>query len=94
MDPNEIYTTCVECIERACESLDELGITVDEINAVGIANQRGTNVNILKDLYLCTLETTVVWSKATGEPLHNAIVWLDTRTSELAKDCIERTPNK
>ncbi len=35
---------------------------------MGITNQR---------------ETTVVWDKTTGEPLHNAIVWLDTRTSEV-----------
>jgi glycerol kinase len=79
MDPNEIYSTCLECIERACESLEALGITVDEIKAVGIANQR---------------ETSLVWDKSTGEPLHNAIVWLDTRTSELAKEYIEKTPNK
>lgn len=36
--------------------------------AIGVTNQR---------------ETTVVWDRATGAPLHNAIVWLDTRTSAL-----------
>lgn len=35
------------------------------IKAIGMTNQR---------------ETTVVWDRATGQPLHNAIVWLDTRT--------------
>lgn len=30
-------------------------------------------------------ETTLVWDKHTGEPLHKAVVWLDTRTSELCQ---------
>ena len=38
--------------------------------AIGITNQR---------------ETTVVWDKETGKPLHNAVVWLDLRTSELCE---------
>jgi len=46
-----------------------------DIAAVGVTNQR---------------ETTVIWEKATGKPLYNAIVWQDTRTAdicnELAKD--------
>ncbi len=46
-----------------------------DIAAVGVTNQR---------------ETTVVWDKATGKPVYNAIVWQDTRTdqicNELAKD--------
>jgi glycerol kinase len=46
-----------------------------DIAAMGITNQR---------------ETTVVWDRLTGEPIHNAIVWQDTRTdviiNELAKD--------
>ena len=37
-----------------------------EIAAVGIANQR---------------ETTIVWERATGQPIHNAIVWQDRRTA-------------
>ena len=43
-------------------------ITPEEIAAVGITNQR---------------ETTVIWDRATGEPIYNAIVWQDTRTSDL-----------
>ena len=39
-------------------------------------------------------ETTVVWHKKTGLPLHNAIVWLDTRTADLAKESIHRTASK
>ncbi|NMO90822.1 glycerol kinase GlpK [Actinomycetospora sp. TBRC 11914] len=41
------------------------------IAAVGITNQR---------------ETTVIWDKATGEPIHNAIVWQDTRTQEICDE--------
>ncbi len=40
-------------------------IDIDQLSAIGITNQR---------------ETTVVWDKNTGKPLHNAIVWQDTRT--------------
>jgi len=42
-----------------------------DIRAVGITNQR---------------ETTVVWDRETGEPIHHAIVWQDTRTSELVRE--------
>ncbi|MEC9399900.1 MAG: FGGY family carbohydrate kinase, partial [Myxococcota bacterium] len=43
----------------------EAGIAPEEIVAVGITNQR---------------ETTVVWERASGKPIHNAIVWQDRRT--------------
>ncbi len=56
-------------------ALEKSGVKPEEIAAVGVTNQR---------------ETTVVWEKATGKPIHNAIVWQDTRTdkicNELAKD--------
>ncbi|WP_412542100.1 glycerol kinase GlpK [Longispora sp. K20-0274] len=42
-----------------------------EVVALGITNQR---------------ETTVVWDAATGEPLHNALVWQDTRTDDLVRE--------
>jgi glycerol kinase len=42
-----------------------------EIAAVGVTNQR---------------ETTVVWDKATGQPVHNAIVWQDTRTDQICNE--------
>jgi glycerol kinase len=42
-----------------------------KVVAVGITNQR---------------ETTVAWDKATGMPLHNAIVWHDTRTSHMCQE--------
>ena len=50
------------------ESLKRAGAGRGDVAAVGIANQR---------------ETTVVWDRVTGEPLHHAIVWQDTRTKEL-----------
>ena len=43
-------------------------VKVDEIAAIGITNQR---------------ETTVIWDKLTGEPIHNAIVWQDRRTASI-----------
>lgn len=56
-------------------AISKFNIDVKDIAACGITNQR---------------ETTVVWEKATGKPVYNAIVWQDTRTdkicNELAKD--------
>jgi len=78
MDPDEIYSTVVECIELACHELSKSGRNPNDICAIGISNQR---------------ETTVVWDKITGKSLHNAIVWLDNRTSFLAEELIQRTAN-
>src|SRR5580704_18110271 len=50
----------------AGEALDDAGVRSGELAAVGIANQR---------------ETVCVWDPASGEPLHNAIVWQDRRTA-------------
>jgi glycerol kinase len=50
------------------QTLTQGNIPSGRIAAVGITNQR---------------ETTVVWDRRTGEPLHNAIVWQDTRTKEI-----------
>ncbi|MFI6312647.1 glycerol kinase GlpK [Nocardia fusca] len=51
--------------------LDGAGITAGDIAAVGVTNQR---------------ETTVVWERDTGRPVHNAIVWQDTRTDRLCTE--------
>ena len=48
--------------------LKDTGISPEDIAAIGITNQR---------------ETTVVWDKETGEPIYNAIVWLDNRTKDI-----------
>lgn len=52
-------------------AMAKLRITPSDLAAVGITNQR---------------ETTVVWSKATGRPVHNAIVWQDTRTERIVRE--------
>ena len=49
------------------EAITSIGINGDNIAAIGITNQR---------------ETTIVWDAETGEPVYNAIVWQDRRTSE------------
>ena len=69
----------LEIWQRTQEVIDgclkKSGVDPKDIAAVGITNQR---------------ETTVVWDRATGKPVYNAIVWQDTRTdaicNELAKD--------
>ena len=48
------------------EALTEAGLVAGQIEAIGITNQR---------------DTTLVWNKNTGKPVHNAIVWQDRRTS-------------
>ena len=49
------------------EALAQSGIAADQIAALGITNQR---------------ETTIVWDKTSGEPVHRAIVWQDRRTAK------------
>ena len=50
------------------EAVEQAGAGSGDIAAVGITNQR---------------ETAVVWDRNTGEPIHNALVWQDTRTDKL-----------
>src|SRR3954447_20249921 len=51
--------------------MQDTGLTADNIAAIGITNQR---------------ETTVVWDRNTGRPIHNAIVWQDRRTAGFCDD--------
>src|ERR1700691_6290060 len=55
----------------AGEALQDAGVRRGELAACGIANQR---------------ETVCVWDPASGEPLHNAIVWQDRRTAERCEE--------
>lgn len=55
-------------------ALTKYKIDIKDIAACGITNQR---------------ETTVVWEKATGKPIHNAIVWQDTRTDRICNELAE-----
>ena len=61
--------------EVAREVLKKSGVAPQDIAAIGITNQR---------------ETTVVWNKETGEPIHNAIVWQDRRTAEFCDSLKEK----
>ena len=57
-----------ECALWVCrEVLQKTGITAQQIAAIGITNRR---------------ETTVLWDRKTGQPLHKAIVWQDRRTAD------------
>ena len=59
------------CQEVLQEALNDAGARRDDIAGLGITNQR---------------ETTLVWDKATGEPVHNALVWQDTRTDKIVEE--------
>lgn len=61
---SEIAAVASECIDGAVEKLAKAGHKASAIKAIGITNQR---------------ETTVAWSKKTGKPLCDAIVWTDSR---------------
>lgn len=63
-DPNEIWSSQ---LETALSISNKANISLTEIAAIGITNQR---------------ETTVVWDRQSGEPIYNAIVWQDRRTSK------------
>ncbi|HEU4539561.1 MAG TPA: FGGY family carbohydrate kinase, partial [Jiangellaceae bacterium] len=53
------------------QALAQANLNISDLAAVGITNQR---------------ETAVVWDRATGEPVHNAIVWQDTRTQPIVEE--------
>lgn len=55
----------------AAEAVTKKGLKGEQIAAIGITNQR---------------ETTVVWDRRTGEPIYNAIVWQDKRTSDFCDE--------
>ncbi|MBR3294473.1 MAG: glycerol kinase GlpK [Oscillospiraceae bacterium] len=60
-------------LEVSRAAMDKLQITAADVAAIGITNQR---------------ETTVVWDKATGEPVANAIVWQCRRTAPIIDDLV------
>ncbi len=59
----------------AAEALAKVGAAAADIAAIGITNQR---------------ETTIVWDRETGEPIHNAIVWQDRRTAAYCDSLLEK----
>ncbi len=56
-------------------ALDQAGATARDVAAIGITNQR---------------ETTLIWDRKTGQPIHRAIVWQDRRTSAYCQDLKSR----
>ena len=67
-DPRQRWATQSSTLT---EDLASLGISSDEVAAIGITNQR---------------ETTVVWEKDTGKPVYNAIVWQCRRTAQICDE--------
>jgi glycerol kinase len=65
-DAVEIWETQINAVKNVLKKAD---IKVEQLDAIGITNQR---------------ETTIIWDRATGVPVFNAIVWQDRRT---AKTC-------
>jgi glycerol kinase len=77
-DPEEIVASCMECVDKAIEQLEAGGkYSRSDIAGIGITNQR---------------ESTVVWDKKTGKPLHNIIVWPDTRNTGTVKALAKKSP--
>jgi glycerol kinase len=66
-NPEEIWQVTLTTIHQAIE---QAGIKTNQIQSIGITNQR---------------ETTVLWDKTTGKPVHNAIVWQCRRSSEICQ---------
>ena len=66
-DPDVIWEKCVEVIK---ESLKKGKVNAENIEAIGITNQRSTSL---------------LWDKKTGKPVYNAITWQDTRTAAICK---------
>ena len=71
-DPEEIVANSLECMSHALAKVPG-GAAKEDVACVGITNQR---------------ETTVAWDSVTGKPLHNALVWLDTRTQRVCDDLV------
>jgi len=65
-DPEELFLCQLDVMK---EAVRDAALKPEQIQAVGITNQR---------------ETVVVWDKATGKPVYNAIVWQCRRTADLA----------
>lgn len=67
-NPKEIWSSQLAV---ATESMAMLGVSPEQISAIGITNQR---------------ETIIIWDKNTGEPIYNAIVWQCRRTSDMIEE--------
>ena len=70
-DPMEIWASQIGV---AAEAMTKAGISAEDIEAIGITNQR---------------ETTIVWDRETGLPVYNAIVWQCRRTNEYCESIMQ-----
>lgn len=71
-DAAEIWESILFVARKA---MSDIGVSAEEISAIGIANQR---------------ETTIIWDRRTGEPVYHAIVWQCRRTAEQVKELKDR----
>ncbi len=67
-DPVEIWENTKEVVQAG---LDKAGVDAEQLEALGITNQR---------------ETTIVWDKPSGKPVYNALVWQDRRTTDRVEE--------
>ena len=70
-NPKEIWETQINTVKNV---LENAGVTADEVDSIGITNQR---------------ETTIIWDRSTGDPVFNAIVWQDHRTAKICEEIVE-----
>jgi glycerol kinase len=70
-DPVEIWENTKSVVTSG---LEEGGLDADQLEAIGITNQR---------------ETTLIWDAETGSPVHNALVWQDRRTTDRVEELEE-----
>lgn len=70
-DPEQIWSSILSVIVGV---ISEKGVSADQIEGIGITNQR---------------ETTVVWDKNTGKPVYNAIVWQSRQTASICEELKE-----
>ena len=59
-----------DCVNVCRDAIGQIGIPATFLTGIGITNQR---------------ETTILWDRSTGAPIHNAIVWQDRRTAPLCE---------
>jgi glycerol kinase len=71
-DPQEIWDTQRNAVTAV---LKKTGVSAEEIDSIGITNQR---------------ETTLIWERASGKPVFNAIVWQDRRTAGTCEELIDQ----
>ncbi|OES43530.1 glycerol kinase GlpK [Domibacillus iocasae] len=71
-DANEIWASVLSCMATV---LNEVDIHADQIEAIGITNQR---------------ETAVIWDKETGRPIYHAVVWQSRQTADICAEIKEQ----